>query len=58
MKGLALSHTSTACSSDLLDQDVLSFKSSDQADSILLAPSSQEETDVVKEGEQNISINK
>lgn len=31
------------------DQNVLSLESSDPADSILLAPSSQEETDVVEE---------
>jgi len=36
---------------DLLDQDVQSLKSSDPADSMFLAPSSQDEMDVVEEGE-------
>lgn len=46
---MALSRSSASGLSDLLDQDVLSLKSSDLADSMLLAPFSQEETDEVEE---------
>lgn len=51
-KGMALSRSSVVGSRDLLDQDVLSLESCDLADSMLLAPSSQEEADVVEEGEK------
>lgn len=47
-KGMALSHSSVTDSDDILDQDVLSLESSDPANSMLLAPSSKDEADVVK----------
>lgn len=50
-KCMALSRSSVTGSSDLLGQDVLSLEPSEPADSILLAPSSQDEVDVVEEGE-------
>lgn len=50
-KGMCLSNSSVAGSSNLLDQDVLSLASSYPADSMLLTPSIQEEPDVVEEGE-------
>lgn len=49
--GMSLSCSSVTGSSDLLYQDVLSLESSDPADSMLLAQSSQDEVDVVGEGE-------
>lgn len=55
-KGMALSCSSVVGSRDLLDQDVLSLESCDLAESMLLAPSSQEEADVVEEGEKNACI--
>lgn len=48
---MALLRSSVTSSSDLLDQDVLSLESCEPAYSILLAPSSQDEVDVVEEGE-------
>lgn len=53
-KRLALSRTSIAGLSDLLDQGVLSLETSDPADSMLLAPFSQEEGNVVEEGEESV----
>lgn len=38
-------------SSNLLDQDVLSLEPSDTAECMLLAPSSQDEADMVEEGD-------
>lgn len=52
-KGMGLSCSSVAGSSDLLDQDVLALASSDPADCMLLAPSIQEEVDVVEEGKDS-----
>lgn len=52
MKGIP-ARTSFTGSSDLLDRDVLSLESSNPAESILLAPSSQEEADVAEKGEDN-----
>lgn len=50
--GTSLSCSSVNGSSDLLYQDVLmSLESSDPADTMLLAQSSQDEVDVVEEGE-------
>lgn len=50
-KGMALSRSSVTGLIDLLDQDVQSLESFDPADSMFLAPSSQDEADVVEEGE-------
>lgn len=49
-KCMSLLRSSDTGLSDLLDQDVLSLESLDPADSMLLAPSSQNEADLVDEG--------